>query len=188
VKYVWIGRHKKQWPITLQCEVLNVSVSGYFEYLRREDAKLPAQTGKRLSDEALLIHIKAVHAASRGEYGWPRIWQELRANGIKAGKERIRRRMKQNGIKARGRRKYVVTTDSRHHLPVPPICSIAISGQRSLTRCGRETSSPPSRGQALPPDRCATNGMVQAQARAGTDLPLGSWQPVLQPGVSAGAG
>ena len=32
MKYAWIERHKNRWPITLQCEVLNVSASGYFEH------------------------------------------------------------------------------------------------------------------------------------------------------------
>ena len=120
MKYAWIGRHKKHWPITLQCEVLNVSVSGYFEHHRRKDSAPPANTGKRTSDEALLVHIKASHAGSKGEYGWPRVWKELRANGIKVGKERIRRLMKRHGIKARGKRKFVVTTDSKHNLPIAP--------------------------------------------------------------------
>lgn len=66
------------------------------------------------------IRIKAAHAASKGEYGWPRIWQELRANGVRVGKERVRRRMKQHGIKARGKRNFVVTTDSKHDLPIAP--------------------------------------------------------------------
>ena len=120
MKYAWIGRHKKHWPITLQCEVLNVSVSGYFEHHRRKDSAPPANAGKRTSDEALLVHIRASHAGSKGEYGWPRIWKELRANGIKVGKERIRRLMKRHGIKARGKRKFVVTTDSKHNLPIAP--------------------------------------------------------------------
>ncbi len=120
MKYAWIGRHKKQWPVTLQCEVLDVSASGYFEHRRRKGSVRPATLGKRIGDEALLIHIKAAHAGSEGEYGWPRIWQELRANGVKVGKERIQRLMKLHGIKARGKRKYVVTTDSKHNLPIAP--------------------------------------------------------------------
>jgi hypothetical protein len=32
VKYAWIARHKKDWPVALTCEVLDVSVSGYFEH------------------------------------------------------------------------------------------------------------------------------------------------------------
>jgi putative transposase len=120
VKYAWIGRHKKQWPISVQCEVLDVSTSGYFEHQRRKDTAPPANAGKRTSDEALLVHIKASHAGSKGEYGWPRVWKELRANGIKVGKERIQRLMKRHGIKARGKRKFVVTTDSKHNLPIAP--------------------------------------------------------------------
>jgi len=120
VKYAWIGRHQKQWPVTLQCEVLNVSTSGYFEHQRRKDSGQPAKLGNRLSDEALLAHIKAAHAGSKGEYGWPRIWKELLANGVRVGKERIQRLMKLHGIKARGKRKYVVTTDSKHNLPIAP--------------------------------------------------------------------
>jgi transposase InsO family protein len=118
VKYAWIERHKHHWPISLQCGVLNVSVSGYREHQRRKAC--PSPSGKRLSDDALLVHIKAVHAASKGEYGWPRIWRELRDSGVRAWKERIRRLMQQHGIKARGKRKFVVTTDSKHNLPVAP--------------------------------------------------------------------
>lgn len=120
MKYAWIERHKKLWPITLQCEVLNVSASGYFERQRRKDTDHSEPPSKRLSDAALLIHIKAVHAASKGEYGWPRIWRELRANGVRVWKERVRRLMKEHGIKARGKRKFVVTTDSKHNLPIAP--------------------------------------------------------------------
>lgn len=120
MKYAWIERHKKRWPITLQCEVLNVSSSGYFEHQRRQASGQPMQPGKRVSDEALLVYIKVAHAASKGEYGWPRIWQELRAEGVRVGKERVRKLMKLHGIKARGKRKFVVTTDSRHNLPIAP--------------------------------------------------------------------
>ena len=120
MKYAWIERHKNYWPITLQCEVLNVSASGYFERQRRKDTDPSEALGKRLSDAALLVHIKAVHVASKGEYGWPRVWRELQATGVRVWKERVRRLMKDHGIKARGKRKFVVTTDSKHSLPIAP--------------------------------------------------------------------
>ena len=120
MKYAWIERHKKFWPITLQCEVLNVSASGYFERQRRKVKDCSVTPSKRLSDTALLVHIKATHAASKGEYGWPRVWRELHANGVRVWKERVRRLMKEHGIKARGKRKFVVTTDSKHNLPIVP--------------------------------------------------------------------
>ena len=110
---------KGRWPITLMCEVLQVSASGYFRWdASRRDTK---HAGRRLhSDEALLAHIRAIHEQLRGEYGWPRMHRELLARGLRVGKERVRRLMQRHGIRAKGRRKFVVTTDSAHRLPVAP--------------------------------------------------------------------
>jgi putative transposase len=98
VKYAWIARHRAAWPITLVCEVLGVSPSGYFEHCRRKNVDKPSRSGanKRISDDALLVHIKAVHAEVKQEYGWPRIWKELVARGIRVGKERVRTLMQRN--------------------------------------------------------------------------------------------
>ena len=106
------------WPITLICAVLNVSVSDYLEHQRRLAHDRPSVPGGRHSNEALLAHIRAIHAAVKGEYGWPRVWQELLARGIPVGKDRIQRLIKAHGIKARDKKKFVVTTDSKHSLPV----------------------------------------------------------------------
>tara|TARA_R110001599_G_scaffold70762_1_gene198060 strand:+ start:259 stop:1101 length:843 start_codon:yes stop_codon:yes gene_type:complete len=102
--------------VSLSCEVLGVSPSGYHDHRRR--AGKPHS--RRIGNDALLVHIRAVHAQSRGEYGWPRVWKQLLAQGVRVGKERVRKLMKQHGIKARGKRKFRVTTDSRHSLPVAP--------------------------------------------------------------------
>ena len=122
MKYAWISKHKKVWPVTLACEVLEVSTSGYFEHWRRKDTTKPSKSGvhKRISDEALLVHIKAIHVEVKQEYGWPKMWKELVARGIRVGKERVRKLMQRHGIKARGKRKFVVTTDSKHNLPIAP--------------------------------------------------------------------
>ena len=68
----------------------------------------------------MLAHERAIHAEVKGEYGWPRMHKELLARGIRVGKDRVRKLMKQHGIKARTKRKFVVTTDSKHSLPVAP--------------------------------------------------------------------
>ncbi len=122
MKYAWIAKHKDMWPVTLACEVMGVSTSGYFEHWHRKDTRRPSRPGanKRVSDEALLVHIKAIHAEVKQEYGWPRMWKELVARGIRVGKERVRKLMKGHGIKARGKRKFVATTDSKHSLPIAP--------------------------------------------------------------------
>jgi putative transposase len=118
VKYAIIQRHRRVWPIRVQCRVLGVSVSGYHQHLarRREIAQR-----RHLSDEALLVHIRAAYAENRGAYGWPRIWHQLRAQGIRVGKQRVQRLMQEHGIQARGKRRFrVMTTDSRHDLPIAP--------------------------------------------------------------------
>ena len=118
MKYAFIQRNRRVWPISVQCRVLRVSVSGYHEHLvRRRDIL----RRRHLSDEALLVHIRAVFAKNRGAYGGPRIWRQLRAQGIRVGKQRVQRLMQQHGIRARGKRRFrIATTDSRHGLPIAP--------------------------------------------------------------------
>ena len=69
MKYAWIASNKAKWPITLACDVLGVSASGYFEHWRRKKLDKPSKPGanRRLSDEALLVHIRAIHAEVKGE-------------------------------------------------------------------------------------------------------------------------
>ena len=81
---------------------------------------IPACANRRISNEALLAHIRAIHAQVRGEYSWPKMCKELVAHGTRVGKERVRRTMQEHGIKARGKRKFVVTTGSMwtiRHIP-----------------------------------------------------------------------
>ncbi len=117
MKYAFIQRHRRVWPISVQCRVLEVSVAGYHAHVVR--AASTAQQ-RHLSDDALLVHIKAIHAETRGSYGWPRTWKELLARGIRVGKERVQKLMQRHGIRARGKRRFKVTTDSNHDFPIAP--------------------------------------------------------------------
>jgi len=109
----------KAYPVSISCGVLEVSVSGYFDWVRRKASDKPSPVNRH-SDESLLAHMKAIHAQVKQEYGWPRMHKELLARGIRVGKDRVRKLMKQHGIRAKTKRKFVVTTDSRHSLPVAP--------------------------------------------------------------------
>lgn len=73
-----------------------------------------------LSDDALLVHIKAIYAKMRGAYGWPGIWKTLLGRGICVDKERVQKLIKLYGIRAKGKRRFKVTTDSCHGLPISP--------------------------------------------------------------------
>jgi|SRR5690625_975672 len=109
---------KGRWPISAMCGVLEVSVSGYYDWHRRDNACAVNQ--QRVSDARLLVEIRAIHKSSFGEYGWPRVWHELQQNNIRVGKERVRLLMQHHGIQGRVKRKYIVTTDSAHGLSVAP--------------------------------------------------------------------
>ena len=117
MKYAFINRHRRVWPISVQCRVLGVSVAGYHEHIARRASSAPR---RHLSDQALLVHIKAIHIETHGSYGWPRIWRELLARGIGVGKERVQKLMQQHGIRAKGKRRFKLTTDSNHDLPIAP--------------------------------------------------------------------
>ena len=117
----------------MMCRVLDVSESGYYRHCSHVSVK------SRINDTALLTHIRAMHAEVKGEYSWPRMWKALQAKGIKVSKERVRQMMKQNGIQARGKRKFVVTTDSKHHLPIGLIyCNVTLQRVRQI-KYGRAT-------------------------------------------------
>lgn len=103
------------YPIAVSCHVLQVSSSGYFRW-RHCGGKAPRHCGDALA----LAHIRAIHAEVKGEYGWPRMQKELQARGLRIGKERVRTLMAEHGIRAKTKRKFVVTTDSKHSLPVAP--------------------------------------------------------------------
>ena len=115
MRYAFIHDHRRQWPITVQCRVLKVSVSGYHAHVARKAEPTPCL---HLSEDALLVHIRAVHAQSHGSYGRPRILQQLRQAGVPVGKQRLTRLMREHGIAAKGRKRFRVTTDSKHDLPI----------------------------------------------------------------------
>jgi transposase InsO family protein len=118
MKYAWIEKNKLLWPICVQCRVLGVSGSGYRQHLARRRKIL---TRRHLSETALLVEIRAVYSEARGAYGWPRVWRQLKASGVRVGKRRVERTMRQNGLRARGKRRFrVSTTDSNHALPIAP--------------------------------------------------------------------
>jgi putative transposase len=118
MKYAWIERNKLLWPVCAQCRVLSVSASGYRQHRARKKKIL---TRRHLSETALLVEIRAVYTEARGAYGWPRVWRQLKARGVRVGKRRVELAMRQNGLRGRGKRRFrVSTTDSNHALPIAP--------------------------------------------------------------------
>jgi putative transposase len=115
MKYAWIDGQRKAYPLPAMCGTLSVSVSGYRAWRRGG-----SPNRKRLTNAQLLAVIKAIHQELKGAYGSPRMVRELRARGFPASKPRVERLMRENGIRARHKRRYKATTDSKHTLPVAP--------------------------------------------------------------------
>lgn len=105
---------KGQFSIQLLCDLLEVSVSGYYRWRRHP------RSPRQLHDEVLAAQIAAVHRRSRKSYGAPRIVDELRESGVPISRRRCARLMRSRGL--RGKKKNRVrprTTDSRHGRPTP---------------------------------------------------------------------
>ena len=115
MKYAWIDEQRRRYPLDDLCRMLGVSESGYRAWKR---GGKPGR--KRLTDAQMLALIQAIHAELKGAYGSPRMVKELRGRGFSASKPRMERLMRENGIKARHKRRYKATTDSKHNLPVAP--------------------------------------------------------------------
>ncbi|GGD70083.1 transposase [Caballeronia grimmiae] len=114
MKYAWIDEHRDQYSITRLCHILTVSRSGYCQWRNRG----PSQRAQ--ANAVLDREVAAIHRASRGSYGRPRIVRQLRTQGQPASAERVRRSLQRLGLRPVYRRPYRVTTDSTHRLPVAP--------------------------------------------------------------------
>jgi putative transposase len=114
VKYAFIDRHRTVFSLARMCDVLGAAKSGFYDWKKR------AGGGRKAADSAMLARVQAIHAASRGAYGSPRILRALKNDGIACGKGRLERLMRKANIYGQGRRRFRVTTNSNHRLPVSP--------------------------------------------------------------------
>lgn len=117
MKYAFIDREKAQYPVVIQCRVLEVHRSGYYAWARKR--RLGVQ-GKRATENARLVEaIEQIHRETDARYGSPRVTAVLRKRGFGCSRGRVARLMKARSIAARVRRSYRVTTRSNHRLASP---------------------------------------------------------------------
>jgi transposase InsO family protein len=112
VRFAFIAAEKAAFPVRVLCRILAVSRAGFYAAQAR-----PAAAHTR-RDQQLAVAIAAIHAEPRQRYGSPRVHTELRARGQRVSRKRVARLMRQRDLAARRRRRYRVTTDSRHPFPV----------------------------------------------------------------------
>lgn len=114
MKFAFIRDERDGFSVAAMCRVLKVSRSGYHAFLKR------GVSARRRANDALVTKIEASHARSRGAYGSPRVHADLRAAGDVVGRHRVARLMREKGLRARRKRRFKATTDSKHDSPIAP--------------------------------------------------------------------
>jgi putative transposase len=110
----FMHEHQTELSVTVMSDVLSVSRSGYYAWLKR-----PVSRRKQANAE-LMEKIRIVHCDSDKSYGSPRVHRALKEQGDNCGKNRVARLMREDGLRSKTKWRFKATTDSKHHLPVAP--------------------------------------------------------------------
>lgn len=114
MKYAYIEQQCRIFPISAMCRVLSVSRSGYYDWRRRPEST------RRKEDRRLLQHLYRIHQRSRLNYGIVKAWKQLNQEGIVCGRDRVARLRRAHNIYAQRRKRFVVTTRSKHRDWIAP--------------------------------------------------------------------
>jgi len=119
-RYRFVEAESGRYPVAQLCRVVQVSRTAYYEWQTHEP------TERERADAALLAKIRAIHAASGGQYGVPRVVAELQAQGHDVGRKRVARLMKAAGLRGRRPPRWIRTTTPE---PTPPAIPDRVHGQ-----------------------------------------------------------
>ena len=114
MRFAFIHGEKAHHAVRCLCRVLQVTPSGYYAWAQR------GPSAHQRDNDRLKIRIRAIHRASRGTYGSPRIYEQLRQDGAPAGRERVARLLRDMGLIGLPVTRCRRTTDSDHQRPVAP--------------------------------------------------------------------
>jgi transposase InsO family protein len=112
VRFAFVEAEKARFPVAMMCRLLEVSRAGFYAWRTKTEAI------REKEDRRLAVEIAVIHAESRQRYGSPRVHAELQGRGKKTSRKRVARLMRQQGLRARGKRRFRTTTDSAHEFPV----------------------------------------------------------------------
>jgi putative transposase len=99
MKFAFVAKHRGIWPVAWACKALDVSTSGFHDWLNRKPAK------RTLENETVLGLIRRSFLESDRTYGARRVWKDVLAEGMSCGLHRVERLMHKNALKARPRRR-----------------------------------------------------------------------------------
>jgi putative transposase len=112
VKYAWIKQNRDLYSVQRVCEILEVSRTGYQQWLIREPSL------KQSRHQQLDSRVRALHMASKRTDGRPRLVRALRYEGFNVGHEQVRQSMLRLHLRSVHKRRFVHTTDSIHAKPI----------------------------------------------------------------------
>jgi transposase InsO family protein len=106
--------HSGMFPVKKMAQVLGISRSRYYSWLKA------APTEHKKQNNELGVIIEQIYHENRGAYGSPRIYRDIKAKGIPCSRKRVARIMREKGLRGCQKRRFKVTTDSRHDFPLAP--------------------------------------------------------------------
>lgn len=114
MRYAFVAEKRVAFPVAVLCRALQVSRSGFYDFLEQPE------TSRERRDRALATKTRAVFSEHCGRYGSPRLVRELRSRGEVVSEKKVAQIMREQGLIARQKRKFRLTTDSKHDNPIAP--------------------------------------------------------------------
>ena len=112
MRYPFIQEHQEQFSLSALCRVMQVSRSGFYAWRQRP------QSARQQQNETLTEQIRTAYDQSNQTYGSPRVCEELHEQGVACSQKRVARLMRAANLNALLPKRFVVTTDSHHELPI----------------------------------------------------------------------
>ena len=110
--FAWIAAEKAEFPLTTLCQVLQVSLSGFYA------SRCRPESAHAQRDRRLRVLVRASFDDSKHRYGSPRVHEDLIEPQECVSRKRVVRLMQEDGLKARVRKRFKATTMSEHDQPV----------------------------------------------------------------------
>jgi putative transposase len=114
MRFCFIEDHRDEFPVTRMCQVLALSSSGYYAWRQRPPS------AREMANRELYQKIEAVYNDNHGVYGSPRIYRELKDQGVACSENRIARLMRLRGLQAKQSKRFKTTTKRNRAHPAAP--------------------------------------------------------------------
>jgi putative transposase len=114
MRFQFIEEHRDEFPVARMYEVLDVSGSGYYAWRKRP------VSAREMANRELYKKIEAVYNESHGTYGSPRIYRQLKRQGVACSENRVARLMRLRSLRAKQTKQYKATTKRNESHPVAP--------------------------------------------------------------------